>query len=121
MAGLATGWMTATLPAHGAQPTAPASPESPTGEKEYYDATVLLINPKDGMLGVNHVDEKTQQNERLSFQVDLKEVLVTNQFNQSLEFSEIAVGDRVDIFTEKGRGGKDNVTTIVDYNKFEPE
>lgn len=90
-------------------------------ETEYYDCIVVLIDHGKGLLGVNHLDDKTRETKPLSFKADPNTVYVTNQFNQVLEFSEVAAGDRIDVYTEKGSTGQEEVTTIIDYNKFEKE
>ena len=90
-------------------------------EKEYYDATVLLIDHTSGMLGVKQVDEGTAEEKKFSFIVDAEYAHVTNNVNQYLEFSDIAVGDSIDIYTEIDKNGKESVFEIVDYSQIEKE
>lgn len=104
-----------------AVPLSEAASASATQEKEYYDATVLLIDHDSGMLGVKIVDETTQAETKLSFVVDPEEVNVTTTQNQYLEFSDIQVGDFLDIYTEIGKDGKEMVLDIIDYTQIPKE
>src|SRR3989338_3036942 len=90
-------------------------------EKEYDDAKVLLIDHQKGMLGIVVPDAKGGKEEKYSFQVDPKEVYVTNPMSQYLEFSDIAVGDRVDIYTSVDANGKETVIDIWDYDQVEKD
>lgn len=90
-------------------------------EKEYDAATVLLIDTPTNMLGISFVDEKTKKEEKHSFKIDPKTVYVTNQLNQYLEFSNIQVGDYVDVSSQIDAAGTETVVEIVDYNRFNQE
>ena len=92
-----------------------AAPE----EKEYDDAIVLLIDASSGMLGVEIEDSGTQAKKKLSFYVNPANVYVTNPINQILEFSNVRPGDQVDLVVSMGKDGKEWVTDITDYNRFE--
>src|SRR3989338_6261050 len=103
----------------------PGSPAPGAGssltEKEYSDAVVLLIDPKSGMIGLSWLNEETQKEEKLSFQVDPESVDVSNALNQYFEFSNISIGDHVDIITVRDASGKETVVEIVDYNAVDPD
>ena len=104
-----------------ARTTSVVQPGAASNEKEYSDAVVVLIDPKTGMIALSWTNEETQKEEKLSFKVDLDQVDVTNPLNQYLEFSNISVGDHVDIVTIKPQDGKETVVEILDYNATEPE
>ena len=101
--------------------SSPLSAEDVKKEKEYDDAKVLLIDHQKGMLGIVVPDAKGGKEEKYSFQVDPKEVYVTNPMSQYLEFSDIAVGDRVDIYTSVDANGKETVIDIWDYDQVEKD
>lgn len=106
-------------------PLSPASPaiqpKTPSDEKEYYDAVVVLIDPKAGMIGLSWTNEETQKEEKLSFKVDPDKVDVTNPLNQYLEFSNISVGNHVDLVTIKDQNGKEKLVEIMDLNAAESD
>ena len=108
--------------------TSPLSPASPaiqpktlSDEKEYYDAVVVLIDPKAGMIGLSWTNEETQKEEKLSFKVDPDKVDVTNPLNQILEFPNIKEGDHVDLVTIKDQNGKEKLVEIMDFNAVESD
>ena len=39
--------------------------------------------------------------------------------NHCLEFSQVAVGDQIDVYCRVDADGREVVTEIIDYNKFE--
>ena len=104
-----------------AVPISEAASTPAAQENEYYDATVLLIDYDNGMLGVKLVDEKTNEETKLSFVIDPEEVNVATVQNQYLEFSDIQVGDHLDIYTEIGKDGKETVLDIIDYSQIPKE
>ncbi len=89
--------------------------------KEYYDGVVLLVDHAGGWLGVAVYDEETDAESKLSFRADPENVYVTNRLNHDLEFSALQVGDHVDLYTEPGRDGRETVTEIVAYDRYEEE
>ena len=90
-------------------------------EKDYFDGTVLLVDHEAGLLGVQFINEETGKEEKYSFRVDVKGVFVADSLSRDLEFTDIQVGDRVDIFSETDAAGKETVMDIVDYSRFEAE
>ena len=88
-------------------------------ENEYYNATVLLIDHERGLLGVQYYDEASDSIKKKSFEVNVIEVYVTNPLNQYLDFLDVKVGDKIDLFTLVGDDGKESVFDIIDYTHFE--
>ncbi len=97
--------------------------DAPLGkqEKDTFDAVVLLIDHKAGLLGIQSLNEKTAAEEKHSFSLDPNDVYVVDSLNRPLEFTDIQVGDRVDIYSEIDSAGKETVIDIVDYSRFEAE
>ncbi|GEM_PF-6973670 len=95
-----------------------AGDAAPIQEKAYDGAVVALIDYENGLLGASYLDERTNQTHKLSLRVDLKELTVTNQLNQDLEFVDVQVGDNVDIATIVRPGEQEAVVEIVDYNQI---
>jgi hypothetical protein len=101
--------------------------ETPKEEKpaspaclEYYSAQVLIIDHREGYLGVITMPEKDDEEPvKVSFPVDKKEIEVTNQIGDSLPFEVVRVGDHIDFFAEKYPDGVYRVNYILDYNRFE--
>lgn len=91
-----------------------------SSEKEYLDAVVLLVDAKSGMIGLSWQEEGSLKEEKLSFKVDTDKVDVTNPQNQYLEFSNISVGDHMDVVTIKDQNGKETAVEILDYNASDP-
>ncbi len=104
-----------------AVPISEAASTPASQEKEYYDATVLLIDHDKGLLGIKLIDEKTREEIKLSFVVDPEAVNVTTTQSQYLEFSDIQVGDYLDMYTEVGKDGKETVLDIIDYTQIPQE
>lgn len=73
------------------------------------------------MLGISWVNPQSGKEEKRSLRADPKEVYVTNQINQNLEFSNVAPGDHVDIYTVLDSKGNEMVTDIWDYDKLEKD
>lgn len=90
-------------------------------EKEYDDATVLLVDHAAGLLGVGWSPEEGSQEQKLSFLVDLERLDVTNPFNHDLTFEHVTPGDHVDLFTRIGEDGTEKVVTIYEYSKLAAE
>ncbi|MGH7198446.1 MAG: hypothetical protein ACREH5_06895 [Candidatus Omnitrophota bacterium] len=90
-------------------------------EKDYFDSTVLLIDHEAGLLGVQLFNEETGKEEKRSFRVDPNDVFVSDSLRRNLEFTDIEVGDRVDIYSETDAAGEETVIDIVDYSRFETE
>lgn len=97
--------------------------DTPLGkqEKDTFDAVVLLIDHKAGLLGAQILNEETGKEEKHSFSLDPNDVYVVDSLNRPLEFTDIQVGDRVDIYSEIDAVGKETVIDIVDYSRFETE
>lgn len=90
-------------------------------EKDYFDAVVLLIEHKAGLLGIQYFDEATGAEEKHSFRVDPEDVYVADALNRPLEFTDVQIGDRVDVYSEIDASGKEAVIDIIDYSRFEKE
>lgn len=89
-------------------------------EKDYEDATVVLLDHDTGMIGVT-LETPSGQTEKKSFQVDPKNVYVTNPLNHNLDWSQVQVGDHIDIYAVIGEDGRETVADIIDYNRFDPD
>ena len=89
-------------------------------EKDYFDSTVLLIDHEAGLLGVQFFNEGTGKEEKHSFRVDPNGVFVSDSLNKDLEFTDIQLGDRVDIYSEISASGE-TVIEVVDYSRFTTE
>lgn len=91
-------------------------------ERDYTDATVLLIDHASGLLGISYEDEEAgAKPQKASFKINLNEVYVTNTLSHNLEFSQVLVGDHVDVLTLVDASGHETVTDIVDYNRFDED
>ncbi len=92
-------------------------------EDRYYDeATVLLIDPVEGHLGIEMPDPNGgAETKKYSFRVNVQEVDVTNPMNQELQFSDIQVGDSVDLSVHVSPDGQETVYEIWDYNRVSQE
>lgn len=86
-------------------------------EKEYLGATVILIDAKTGDFGVVYNDEETGREEKLAFKTDPNDVYLVDARNGLLDFSEIEVGDHLDIYVDKDPSGKETVTDITDSSR----
>ena len=93
--------------------------EAAVQEKEYFGATVLLVDHKSGSLGIEYEDEKTGKMEKAAFTVDPDWADVSDAANQWIEFSKIQVGHRVDLFTEIDADGKEKVYQVIDRSTIE--
>ncbi|HXV18613.1 MAG TPA: hypothetical protein VD883_00885 [Candidatus Omnitrophota bacterium] len=98
---------------------APSCSEEITAGREFYGATVLLVDHDKGLLGVLAYDEITDREEKVSFRVDPSEVFVTDALNQPIDFSDVREGDQVDIFTETDKNGREIVKDIADRSRLE--
>lgn len=98
-----------------------ADAPAPKLEKDYFDAVVLLIEHKAGLLGIQYFNEASGSEEKHSFRVDPDDVYVADALNRPLEFTDVQVGDRVDIYSEIDASGKEAVIDIIDYSRFEAE
>jgi hypothetical protein len=107
-----------TWSAHAAE--APVAPAEKT--QEFYAATVLLIDHDKGLLGVALGEEgQGKEKQKMSFEVDLEAVYVTNPLGQYLQFADVAVGDFIDFFVEPSeKDGVPRVTYVFDYSRFAP-
>jgi hypothetical protein len=103
-------------PTAGAEEAPP--PASAPQETEYDNGTVLLVDHDSGMLGVSFEDDQGVE-QKLSFRVDTASVDVTNPMNHELSFSQIQVGDHVDVFCEVLPDGTERVIQIWDYNRID--
>lgn len=99
--------------------SAPSCSEEIAASREFYGATVLLVDHDKGLLGVLAYDEVTNKEEKVSFRVDPSEVFVTDALNQPIDFSDVREGDQVDIFTEVDKDGREVVTDIADRSRLE--
>ena len=90
-------------------------------EVEYLDATVLLIDHKEGSLGVTITDEKTGVESKKALNVDIEEVYVSDPAGRDLDFEQVAVGDHVDLYALADKSGKERVVDIVDYSRMHEE
>ncbi|MCG3175629.1 MAG: hypothetical protein MOGMAGMI_00562 [Candidatus Omnitrophica bacterium] len=95
---------------------APAGPiRSATGDLEYYDCTVLLIDHKQGVMGVQFTDEGTNQTSKVQFQVDRKNLFVTDILNRDLLFRHVKVGQNIDVYAREDGKGKLWASEIMIY------
>lgn len=99
--------------------SAPLFSEEVAAGREFYGATVLLVDHEKGLLGILAYDETTGKDEKVSFQVDPSEVFVTDALNQPIDFSDVREGDHVDIFTELDKEGREVVMDIADRSRLE--
>ena len=99
------------------QAAAPAAAVKETAtEKEYYGVKVLLVDPKAGLLGVLFTNDDNGEPEKLSFRVDPADVQVVNKQNRFLDFSEILVGETLDLYVIVGPDGKETIDQIITYD-----
>jgi hypothetical protein len=87
--------------------------------REFYGATVVLVDHEKGLLGLIAYNELTDQEEKVSFRLDPLEVYVTDALNQPMDFSGVQAGDQVDIYTEIDQNGREVVADIVDRSRLE--
>lgn len=78
-----------------------------------------MIDHKTGDLGVTVEDEKTGKALNLAFKADPIEIYVSNPQNQPLDFSDIQVGDHLNIYTELDAHGREVPTDIYDTSRYE--
>ena len=86
-------------------------------EKDYEDATLLLIDAQTGAIGVILHGETPAQDQKRSFLVDLKDVYVADAANQLMDFEELKAGDRIAFTTRSGSDGGEMVTDITYYGR----
>lgn len=106
---------------HASMAAEPNASVAASSEKEYLDAVVLLIDPPTGMLGISMENETTRAQEKYSFKVDPQKTDITNPANDYLEFTDISIGDHMDIYTVVNANGKEEVVEIYDYNAVEKD
>lgn len=91
-----------------------------TAYKEYLDAEVLLIDHETGHLGIRM--EGPDGETKAAVKADPVRVQVLNTLNQELAFSDIQVGDQVDVVAlPAGEGELENAVEILDYTRFVSE
>lgn len=96
----------------------PASPPEPLGEVVYLDAVVLLVDHEQGAIAVSTMGNDGLRSGRKALRVNLSEVRVVDIQNQPLEFSDVAIGDRVDLYARPSAGSApETVFDIIDYGR----
>ena len=86
-------------------------------EKEYWDATVLLIDAQAGDLAVSWCEDDSQKPQKIVFQTRPDDAYVVDARNRSLDFADIKPGDHVDVFTVV-KDGREVIDEIMDRNQM---
>lgn len=116
--------LSATAPGWAATRTSSAAPASQAasgparnagGELEYYDCTVLLIDHRQGVMGVQFTDEQTNETSKLQFHVNREDLFVTDVLGRDLLFRHVKVGQNIDVYARQDGGGKMWASEIMIY------
>lgn len=110
------GWAAAQATPPAAAAKAPAGPvRSSDGGLEYYDCTVLLIDHRQGVMGVQFTDEQTNETSKVQFHVKREDLFVTDVLSRDLLFRHVKVGQNVDVYAQEDGSGKLWASEIMIY------
>jgi|GEM_PF-2158391 len=104
-----------------AQPVEPAEGSGPA-EKEYYEGTVLMVDPQTGYIGVSfkpQIEGEPETKKAFRTGPDLTDVYDAQ--NQYRDFSDIRLGDFVDVTVEVSSDGTESAIFIQDFSMLPEE
>ena len=93
-----------------------SDPASST-EREYLNAKVLLIDHMSGFIGVLLEGESDESRKKMTFRADPTQVYVTDLRGKPLDFTDVQVGDTVELYTHLDEDSHEVVLDIVNYNR----
>lgn len=109
-------WAASQAAAPAAATNTPSGPiRSADGSIEYYDCTVLLIDHRQGVMGVQFTDEQTNETSKVQFHVNREDLFVTDVLSRDLLFRHVKVGQNIDVYAREDGSGKLWASEIMIY------